>query len=73
MAAYINRTLSVTPCSAAASRGPPLVANGDSRVLNSPLQIFVKAKKQINDIFIEVDDYVKDTVQYMQGKQKIFK
>ncbi|KAK6620405.1 hypothetical protein RUM44_006806 [Polyplax serrata] len=70
MAAYINRTLSVTPCSAAASRGPPLVANGDSRVLNSPLQIFVKAKKQINDIFIEVDDYVKDTVQYMQALKK---
>lgn len=42
----------------------------DSRSLwsgsdNSPLQIFVKAKKKINDIFVEIEDYVKDTVEYM--------
>lgn len=35
---------------------------------NSPLQIFVKAKKKINDIFGEIEDYVKDTVEYMHGK-----
>lgn len=34
---------------------------------NSPLQIFVKAKKKINDIFGEIEDYVKDTVNYMHG------
>ena len=35
---------------------------------NSPLQIFVKAKKKINDIFGEIEDYVKDAVEYMHGK-----
>lgn len=35
---------------------------------NSPLQIFVKAKKKINDIFGEIEDYVKDTVDYMHGE-----
>lgn len=39
---------------------------------NSPLQIFVKAKKKINDIFGEIEDYVKDAVEYMHGKY-IFK
>ena len=66
MAAYINRAISMMPGEGATSRGT-LVSNGDSRVLNSPLQIFVRAKKQINDIFIDVEDYVKDAVNYMQG------
>lgn len=68
MAAYINRTISLMPGEGPSSRGGALVSNGDSRVSNSPLQIFVTAKKKINDIFIEVEDYVKDTVQYMHGK-----
>lgn len=34
---------------------------------SSPLQIFVKAKKKINDIFIEIEDYVKDTVRFTKG------
>lgn len=67
MAAYVNRTLSLMPGEGPSGRGGALVSNGDSRVSNSPLQIFVKAKKKINDIFVEVEDYVKDTVQYMQG------
>ncbi|VEN51345.1 unnamed protein product [Callosobruchus maculatus] len=37
---------------------------------NSPLQIFVKAKKKINDIFVEIEDYVKDTVDYMHDIEK---
>lgn len=37
---------------------------------NSPLQIFVKAKKKINDIFGEIEDYVKDTVDYMHEVEK---
>lgn len=67
MAAYINRTISMMPGEGATPRGGALMPNGDSRVVNSPLQIFVKAKKQINDIYAEVEDYVKDTVQYMQS------
>lgn len=38
---------------------------------NSPLQIFVKAKKKINDIFGEIEDYVKDAVDYMHGEFQI--
>ncbi|CAG9819032.1 unnamed protein product [Phaedon cochleariae] len=37
---------------------------------NSPLQIFVKAKKKINDIFGEIEEYVKDTVEYMHEIEK---
>jgi mitofusin len=37
---------------------------------SSPLQIFVRAKKKINDIFVESEDYVRDTVKYMQSKYK---
>lgn len=50
------------------TRDRALVPNGDSRVSKSPLQEFVKAKRKINDIFKEVEDYVKDAVQYMEGK-----
>ncbi|CAK1582185.1 unnamed protein product [Parnassius mnemosyne] len=42
--------------------------------VDSPLQIFVRAKKKINDIFIEIDDYVKDAVTFMHavsGENKI--
>lgn len=58
-----------------AGDGPHNVAtlnNGSVRVnmsnVDSPLQIFVRAKKKINDIFIEIDDYVKDAVTFMHGK-----
>lgn len=73
MAAYINRTISLM--SGDGPHNHPTVPTilTDSRSLwsgsdNSPLQIFVKAKKKINDIFVEIEDYVKDTVEYMHGK-----
>ncbi|XP_045515998.1 transmembrane GTPase Marf [Pieris brassicae] len=68
MAAYVNRTMSMM-----AGDGPHNVAmnNGTMRVnvgnVDSPLQIFVRAKKKINDIFIEIDDYVKDAVTFMHA------
>ncbi|XP_053625471.1 transmembrane GTPase Marf [Plodia interpunctella] len=69
MAAYVNRTISMM-----AGDGPHNVAtlnNGNIRVnmsnVDSPLQIFVRAKKKINDIFVEIDDYVKDAVTYMHA------
>jgi mitofusin len=45
---------------------------GDARSVSdsSPLQIFVKAKKKINDIFVEIEDYVRDTATYMQSEYK---
>lgn len=58
-----------------AGDGPHNVAtlnNGAVRVnmtnVDSPLQIFVRAKKKINDIFVEIDDYVKDAVTFMHGE-----
>ncbi|XP_045785510.1 transmembrane GTPase Marf isoform X1 [Maniola jurtina] len=68
MAAYLNRTISMM-----AGDGPHNVAmnNGTVRVnmsnVDSPLQIFVRAKKKINDIFVEIDDYVKDAVTFMHA------
>lgn len=37
----------------------------------SPLQIFVKAKKKINDIFVDIEDYVGDACCYMECKCNI--
>ncbi|KAG8237794.1 hypothetical protein J437_LFUL015071, partial [Ladona fulva] len=66
MAAYLNRTVSLM-----AGDGPGIrstLAPGDVRNHDtSPLQIFVRAKKKINDIFTEIDDYVKDSVEYMKN------
>ncbi|KAM3961796.1 mitochondrial assembly regulatory factor isoform 1-T2 [Aphomia sociella] len=69
MAAYVNRSVSMM-----AGDGPHNVAtlnNGAVRVnmsnVDSPLQIFVRAKKKINDIFVEIDDYVKDAVTFMHA------
>ncbi|XP_076167949.1 mitochondrial assembly regulatory factor isoform X2 [Ptiloglossa arizonensis] len=62
MAAYINRTMSMIG-------GDSHLRSTDIRSDNSPLQIFVKAKKKINDIFVEIDDYVQDTVKFMKSLQ----
>lgn len=59
MAAYINRTISMI--------GGEGQRVSDTRIENSPLQIFVKAKKKINDIFGEIEDYVQDTVGFMEN------
>lgn len=34
----------------------------------SPLQIFVRAKKKINNIFVEVEEFVRKTTSYMNSK-----
>ncbi|XP_057325570.1 transmembrane GTPase Marf isoform X2 [Microplitis mediator] len=62
MAAYINRTVSMIG-------GDSQLRANDIRTDNSPLQIFVKAKKKINDIFGEIEVYVKETVDFMQTLQ----
>ena len=53
-------------------RGPSLAVGpmGDDGSVcdSSPLQDFVIAKKKINDIFVEIKDYVCDTVTCMQSK-----
>lgn len=72
MAAYINRTISMisTDSGANHSRGTILPPNGDNRHYreSSPLQIFVKAKKKINDIFSEITVYVQDSTKYVDSE-----
>lgn len=69
MAVYLNRTLSMVT-----GNSSPSHENGLDRSLghngfeNSPLQIFVKAKKKINDIFGEIEEYVVETARFMEGK-----
>ncbi|KRT82687.1 hypothetical protein AMK59_4774, partial [Oryctes borbonicus] len=74
MAAYLNRTVSLMSGDGPHNRSP-MPSIPDHRQIrasadNSPLQIFVKAKKKINDIFAEIEDYVKDTVIYMNDLGK---
>jgi len=33
----------------------------------SPLQIFVQAKKNINDIFLDIEEYIGETSQFIDG------
>jgi len=74
MAADINHTISLTGGDDPGSVGPSLAVGqmGDAgSVCDSyPLQDFVIAKKKIDDIFMEIEDYVRDTVTYMQSKYK---
>lgn len=75
MAAYLNRTVSMMAGDGPHNRGPlsiPDHRSARSPPDNSPLQIFVKAKKKINDIFVELDSYVKDAVAYMHGEFQLF-
>lgn len=76
MATYLNRTLSMVTGNGPASPGG---SHDNASVLtdrslhnstyeNSPLQIFVKAKKKINDIFGEIEEYVVETARFMDGK-----
>lgn len=39
-----------------------------TQIENSPLQIFVKAKKKINEIFGSIDQYVQDAANYVKGE-----
>lgn len=39
-----------------------------SGIDTSPLQIFVRAKKKINDIFSEIEDYVIETTRFIDGE-----
>uniref|UniRef100_A0A1L8DA53 Putative conserved plasma membrane protein n=1 Tax=Nyssomyia neivai TaxID=330878 RepID=A0A1L8DA53_9DIPT len=73
MAAYLNRTLSMVTgngptsydtSSLAETRGLHNTANDVS-----PLQIFVRAKKKINDIFGEIEEYVVETTGFVDSDQ----
>lgn len=74
MAAYLNRTISLVTGNGPSSPGHDNTNALTDRSLhnnmayeNSPLQIFVKAKKKINDIFGEIEEYVLETARFMDG------
>lgn len=61
MAAYINRTVAL---------GDPMVVNRKplpDEKISSPLQVFGQAKKQINNIFVDIQNYVADASERMTG------
>lgn len=48
----------------------PLMSENRTMHINSdksPLQIFVRAKKKINDIYVEIEEYVNETTQFING------
>ncbi|KAL1490665.1 hypothetical protein ABEB36_013323 [Hypothenemus hampei] len=74
MAAYVNRTISLMSGDGPHNRTNMTTILRSNGIDNSPLQIFVKAKKKINDIFTEIEDYINDTVDYMheiENEEKI--
>ena len=74
MAADENRTISLMGGDDPEIQGSSVAVGpkGDACSVSdsSPIQTFVRAKKKINDIFMEIEDYICDTVTYMQSKYK---
>lgn len=81
MAAYLNRTISLVTGNGSSTslNGTAAASPYDANALtdrqlhnaatdNSPLQIFVKAKKRINDIFGEIEEYVLETDRFIDGE-----
>ncbi|KAF6213510.1 hypothetical protein GE061_011230 [Apolygus lucorum] len=66
MAAYVNRTVSML----GAGGGGSVAPSTDLRNSSSPLQRFVKGKRKINDIFVEIEDYVLDSGNYVTALYK---
>ena len=65
MAAYLNRGMSMISGN---GYGDTLMETNSRREIhNSPLQIFVKAKKNINDIFGDISDYVVESTNFIEG------
>ncbi|KAI5712644.1 hypothetical protein M8J76_001169 [Diaphorina citri] len=62
MAAYVNRTISYMSGDAQYKTPVTGIHLKDS----SPLQIFVNAKRKINDIFVEIEDYVGDSINFVK-------
>lgn len=72
MAAYLNRTISLVTGNGQKNGldSNPFVDRQLHTGINdvtSPLQIFVKAKKKINDIFGDISDYVVETTNFIEG------
>lgn len=78
MAAYLNRTISMVTGNGYDTNGTSALTDPNTRLLHttghdtSPLQIFVRAKKKINDIFGEIEDYVVETTSFIDGECGFF-
>lgn len=82
MAAYLNRTISMVTGNGGNAGSSKYDANAltDNRSMQnaaaaldkSPLQVFVRAKKKINDIYGEVEEYVIETTQFINGKLQFY-
>lgn len=85
MAAYLNRTLSMVTGNTKNDNGgngtsydtANALTDDDHRSLqyngmdkSSPLQIFVRSKKKINHIYTEIEEYVVETTQFIDGLSK---
>lgn len=77
MAAYLNRTISLVTGNGTSSSTYDTNSLTDSprnlhntSTENSPLQVFVRAKKRINDIFGEIEEYVVETARFIDGNHK---
>lgn len=76
MSAYLNRAVSmVTEKNGMATSSSSSSFDTDSISENrtfandkSPLQVFVKAKKRINDIYDEINEYVMETFHFLDGE-----
>lgn len=74
MAAYLNRTISMVTGNGYDTNA---LTDLNSRQLHnmndiSPLQVFVRAKKKINDIFGDISDYVVETTTFIEGTLILF-
>lgn len=70
MAAYLNRTISmVTGTGSYDTNSLTDVSRSLHNAANdvSPLQIFVRAKKKVNDIFVEIEEYIIETTRFVDG------
>lgn len=75
MAAYMNRTISMVTGNGTGFDANALTdstRNLQSVYASQPLQIFVNAKKKINDIFGEIEEYVVDTNTFFGGNKILF-
>lgn len=68
MAAFLNRGMSMISGNGYDAMVDQTTSrHGAHNNVNSPLQIFVKAKKNINDIFGDISDYVVETTNFIEG------
>lgn len=67
MAAYLNRGMSMISGNGYGDSLMDANARREIHNVNSPLQIFVKAKKNINDIFGDISDYVVESTNFIEG------